>query len=65
MISIFISFCLLNEPNKCVDKQYDAVSNGLPYVCMREAQQQAALYLEEHPDYTVSKWKCGKQESKI
>ena len=65
MLSIFISFCLLIDDTKCHTKQFDALGANLPLVCMQEAQTKAIEYLEEHPGYTVKKWTCGKQESKI
>jgi len=58
MIELVIVYCLATEPTRCVEKRDPAADYGDPLACMVSAQLSAQAYLDEHPKWHLSRWKC-------
>lgn len=63
MIELLISACLTAAPapaGKCRDFSllFDAREMSV-MTCMTQSQPLIALWSERHPDWQVSRWRCG------
>ncbi len=58
MIELVIVYCLSSEPAKCVEKRDPAADYPDPVTCMVNAELSAQAYLDEHPKYRLSRWRC-------
>lgn len=60
MIEIVLSVCLISAPETCKDVNLTYMAeNATPYGCMHQGQIEAARWVEGHPKWKVTKWKCG------
>ncbi len=60
MIEIVLSVCLLANPSDCKEISLAQMGEKVtPYVCMFRGQVAASRWAEQHPNYKISKWKCG------
>ncbi|WP_226628734.1 hypothetical protein [Alloyangia pacifica] len=57
MIELLFVACLSSAPDQCQQRSllYTDVTH---MACMMGAQPELARWVEEHPNYTVSNWKC-------
>ena len=63
MITLVLVVCLSATPDVCREERppIDAAS---PMACMVQGQQIAAVWLEDHPKWRLSGWRCqfGRRE---
>ncbi|MCA0942014.1 hypothetical protein LCM08_19150 [Salipiger pacificus] len=57
MIELLFMACLSSAPDQCHQRSL-LYSDVTPLACMLGAQPELARWVEEHPAYTVSNWKC-------
>lgn len=59
MIELVFTVCLIGATSECkvLSPSY---TSDYPHVlaCMREGMVRAAQWQEEHPEWTVQRWKC-------
>ena len=60
MIGLFISVCMIEVPTHCkvVKEVYD-VSYVTPQQCQTQGQFAMAVWIEDHPSWTIKRWHCG------
>ena len=58
MIELVMIYCLQTEPTRCVEKRDPSADYPDPLACMVSAQLSAQAYLDEHPKWQLSRWKC-------
>jgi hypothetical protein len=61
MIELVLVYCLAADPmNKqaCVERRPTLDDSSNQMACMFQAQPLAAKYLEDHPKYVLSTWRC-------
>lgn len=60
MIEILVSFCLIDNPDKCQEVHLTfAAQNITPQQCMVLGQSEMAKWMEGHPSWRPRKWTCG------
>lgn len=66
MLMLTFMACVLNQPNECKDVSLNFEAAALtPQSCMMDGQMEMAKWLEEHPNYVIKKWRCGRPEKAI
>jgi hypothetical protein len=60
MIELILFVCLLQNPNACRDVSAGVQADATPYQCLQKSQQEAAKWIETHPDWRVAKISCGR-----
>ena len=50
--------CLVGEPERCEEKSLQFVDPISHTACMRGAQPQLALWVNEHPKWRIAEWTC-------
>jgi hypothetical protein len=63
MIELVFTVCLLASPTSCRDERVDLVSESL-MACLTQGQFYAARWIEEHPAYSLSRWRCGPRSAR-
>lgn len=58
VLEVVITFCLLANPAKCVDKTFAAGEAATPYQCFSGAELKQVEWLDMHPEYRTEKWTC-------
>jgi hypothetical protein len=64
---ILLSVCLLLQPLECKDIHLQVVPEShesllVPFHCMRQGQIVGQKWIEEHPGWTIARWKCPRPE---
>jgi len=60
MIELVISVCLISDPANCKDVNFTYMAEAAtPNQCMLHGQSEIARWQEGHPDWRISRWKCG------
>lgn len=60
MIELVLAVCMVGQPAKCRDVYLNFEAESVtPQQCMMYGQMEMAKWAEEHPDYTITKWRCG------
>lgn len=63
MIELFLVVCLVSDPDRC---SVERPAFQEPFVnvmaCSRNGMFRAAEWAEQHPKYTVRRWKCGQRQ---
>ncbi|SDG86055.1 hypothetical protein [Alloyangia pacifica] len=57
MIELLFMACLSAAPDECQQRSL-LYTDVTPMACMMGAQPELARWVEEHPAYTISNWKC-------
>ncbi len=58
MVQLVLIYCLTKDALSCVERRPVLDMAPSPMACMMAAQPVAAQYLEEHPAYMLSSWRC-------
>ena len=58
MIALVLVYCLSNQPSACVERREPLGPEAGPMQCTMTAQHRAQEYVEEHPSYRLSGWRC-------
>ena len=61
MISLILVVCLSATPDICREDR-PPIDDVSPMACMVEAQFIAAQWLEDHPKWVLSGWRCRREE---
>ncbi len=66
MITLVLIVCLSTTPNVCHEER-PPVDVASPMACMVRGEQIAAEWVDEHPKWTLTGWKCqvGPREKQI
>jgi hypothetical protein len=66
MTALILIVCLSTTPDVCREER-PPVDAENPMACMVQGQQIAAQWLEEHPKWRLSAWRCqfGPREKQI
>lgn len=57
MTELVLVFCLLSSPGSC-QEQRPEVPDLSPIACLTQGQQIAQEWLNDHPKWTLSGWRC-------
>ncbi|MGR3794875.1 hypothetical protein [Vannielia sp. SX4] len=57
MIELAFVTCLATSPTDCENRSL-LFQEGTPMSCMMTAQPQLAQWINEHPNWTIARWKC-------
>lgn len=63
MFQITMTICSILHGATCKEAELLYVDEGqsmMPYACMIGGMIELAKWSEAHPNWTVSRWKCGK-----
>jgi hypothetical protein len=55
---LYFTACLLSAPDTCETRRVPLDVPG-PRACLRAAQPQLARWIDSHPDYRITAWRCG------
>lgn len=60
MLEIILTVCLIGNPYKCreVASTYEVETIATPQMCQINATVAAAKWIDEHPEYVVSRFGC-------
>jgi hypothetical protein len=61
MIELVFIACLKTNPEACEQKILSYVEEGVaatPGGCLLRAQPELAIWVREHPAFTVASWRC-------
>jgi hypothetical protein len=58
MIELVIVYCLASDEKQCVERRSPFDSYPDPVACMVSAQLSAQAYLDDHPKWRLSRWRC-------
>lgn len=58
MLAIILSACLATDPGVCKDYRIPLDVDVDPTKCAMHAPPHFAQWAEEHPGWTISKWRC-------
>ena len=65
MFFLFVTFCLVSDPSKCIDKDFTFEGPPpTPQQCIMNGQKEMAKYVVEHPGWRVSRFKCSRYVEK-
>lgn len=57
MVQLVLVFCMLSAPNNCAEHR--PTMEGLSLAgCMMQGQHVAQAWLSEHPNWSLSRWRC-------
>lgn len=59
MPELFLIVCLAGAPNDCRAVGLPLETNGM-MACLQEGQLQLVTWTQEHPEYVVKSWRCGR-----
>lgn len=65
MISLFLSVCLIANPDSCKELQFPLEYEPTPQQCIFEGQKVMSMWEEDHPGYRLVKYSCGTPKQKI
>lgn len=57
MIELLFVACLSTAPDECREQSL-LYTDVTPMACMMGAQPQLAEWTNQHPGYTIERWKC-------
>jgi hypothetical protein len=58
VVQLVLIYCLSKDSLSCVERRPMLEVTPSPMGCIMAAQPLAAQYLEEHPAYKLSSWRC-------
>ena len=59
MFAIVISACLVADPGVCKDYRIPLDEQISSARCMLDAQPHFAKWMESHPGWQITRWKCA------
>jgi hypothetical protein len=60
MIELVLLACLIADPHVCKDVAAGASADATPIQCLQKSQQEAAKWVEQHPQWRIAKISCGR-----
>ena len=58
MIELVLVYCLLDAPDRCIERREAMNGPSGALQCTISAQEHAQAYLEAHPKYRLAGWRC-------
>ena len=58
MLAIILSACMANDPNVCKDYKIPLAAEVDINRCAIDAPPHFAQWVDEHPGWTIKKWRC-------
>ena len=58
MIEIIVTVCALAQPTECEEQHLQYAFGGSPRQCAMNAQPYLARWLNEHPKWSIVRWRC-------
>ena len=58
MIELVVVYCLLNQPDRCVERREVMEEPSSLMACTFTAQQAAQRWIAAHPAYHVARFRC-------
>jgi hypothetical protein len=58
VVQLVLIYCLSKDSLSCIERRPMLEVTPSPMGCVMAAQPMAAQYLEEHPAYKLSAWRC-------
>ncbi len=58
MIALVLVYCLSSQPTHCVERREPLGPEASAMQCTMSAQIVAQEYVDEHPTYRLSAWRC-------
>ena len=60
LIEIVLDVCNIQDPSRCKDVHLTYVAqNVTPFQCLYYGQPEIAKWVENNPNWVVTRWKCG------
>jgi hypothetical protein len=56
MTALVLVFCLQAQPSSCIEQR--PIEDITPMACLIRGQEYAANWLNEHPKWRLSRWRC-------
>ncbi len=58
MLEMVLVYCLVADPENCIEQRPVFEDPLTPMACMMTAQRVALDYVREHPQYQFARWRC-------
>jgi hypothetical protein len=58
MIEIIVTVCALAQPSQCEEQHLQYAFGGSPRQCTMNAQPYLAQWLNQHPKWSIVRWRC-------
>ena len=58
MIEVIVTVCALAQPTQCEDQHLQYAWQGSLRQCAMSAQPYLAQWINQHPKWTVVRWRC-------
>ncbi|HLY55186.1 MAG TPA: hypothetical protein VKS60_06495 [Stellaceae bacterium] len=58
MIELVLVYCMVADPTRCMEQRPVFEDPLTPVSCMMTAQKVAVDYVNEHPQWQFSRWRC-------
>ena len=58
MIELVLVFCMLNAPDRCMERREPLGQRAGAMECAMNAQAHAQQYVSSHPLYRLRGWRC-------
>lgn len=66
MIELILSTCLVADPVRCKDVTLSFAEAAVtPHACMLYGQSEIAKWMEGHPNWSVTHWRCGRVDRTV
>lgn len=67
MLELVFVACLVTDLNSCKEIKMSLIEEKevTPQQCMFNGQQEIMKWVELHPNWTITKWQCGRPSTKI
>jgi hypothetical protein len=59
MIEIIVTVCALANPSQCEEQHLQYAFGGSPRQCTMNAQPYLAQWINEHPKWSIVRWRCN------
>lgn len=63
MIELLFVVCLKSAPLDCEERSLLYVETMSPKACLMQAEPELAQWMQTHPKWTISRWKCQSAET--
>jgi hypothetical protein len=58
MIELILTVCAVTHPARCEEHHLQFVSSGSLQQCVMAAPPYIAKWIEDHPKWTATRWRC-------
>jgi hypothetical protein len=58
MIEMVLVYCMIGDPAQCIEQRPVFEDPLTAMACMMSAQTVAVEYVRDHPNWTLSGWRC-------